>query len=555
LILLGLAAARPGQAQDASEEVRERLEKSGLKVADLGTTYLASLQSGSIRMISLREVVTETLVNNLDIAIARLDRGISSDEINISLGIYDPVLAAQAVRTRIDTLSAREPVNFPGFTLDNRIHQNNDLFDASLSQLTPLGSVFTLSYTDSNTNVRDESRDSLVNPFYERQIRLGVVQPLMRNFGPTVTNSQIRIARHQEEISRYGILTQIDNQVANAMKTYWDLVFTIENLSVQQLFLKQAQDLLRINKIKYETGVLSQTDVLQAEAQVASGEERVIVSQSAIIGVQDQLKRLMNPRREPTEWDQPIVPEDLPTQPPVVIDAQEAISEALANRPEILQTRESIRIAEIGRDVAKWQRLPQLDFFGDYAINGAGDTHHEAWNVIEDNDYASYQAGLQFSYPIGNRKAQYTYKQSLKELEKADEQMQNLESVITVEVRDALRQIQTGVQRIAASRSAVESEQAKLDSQLKRYDVGMATSFEVLTFQQDLATARVLYLNALVTYNKALIEYDRVRSRIRDRLLAMGIPVELLSDAAADAGPETDSRQQEGMDREMQKGE
>ena len=46
------------------------------------------------------------------------------------------------------------------------------------------------------------------------------------------------------------------------------------------------------------------------------------------------------------------------------------------------------------------------------------------------------------------------------------------------------------------------------------------------------------YLSSLVAFNKALIELDRVRSRLRDRLLEMGIPVELISDAATGAPAE-----------------
>jgi outer membrane protein TolC len=389
--------------------------------------------------------------------------------------------------------------------------------------------------------VRDESRTSLINPFYEQQVQLEVVQPLLKNFGPTVTNANIRIARHQEEISRYGVLAEIDTQVAQAMQTYWDLVFTIENLSVQQLFLKQAEDLLRINRIKFETGVLSQTDVLQAEAQVATGQESVIVAQSAIIAVQDQLKRLMDPTRDLSDWNRPLVPEDLPQETPVEVDEEEAIQDALANRPEILQSEEQIRIAEIGRSVADWQRLPELNVFGSYNINGGGPTSKDAWDTVEDNNYNSYQAGVELRYPLLNRKARAEYQQSQKQLEIARKSLENLESVVTVEVRNALRELRTGRERIQATRSAVESEQAKLDAELKRYDVGMSTSFEVLTFQQDLADARVNHLNSLVRYNKALIELDRVRSRLRDRLLEMGVPVELLRTRTEEFGYDPDS--------------
>ena len=182
--------------------------------------------------------------------------------------------------------------------------------------------------------------------------------------------------------------------------------------------------------------------------------------------------------------------------------------------------------------MADWQKLPELNLFGDYGTNGAGKTQGDALDSTTDNRRNNYQAGVEFRFPLLNRKARAEFRKSLKGLEKARMILDNLKSVVTLEVRTAIRQLRTGVQRIAATRSAVESEQAKLDSELKRYDVGMATSFEVLSFQKDLASARVSHLSALVDYCKAMIELDRVRSRLRDRLMEMGIPVEQMSDAA-----------------------
>lgn len=519
----------PG-AMSAPDEVHRRLAASGLTTSDIASTFAFVLDPRNVRLISLPEVVRETLSNNLSIRVARMDRGIAEDEINVQLGIYDPLLAAKMYRVRTDEQSPQFPASFGSFSLSDVSHTNRDAAELGVSQLTPLGGIFSIQYENTNTNVFDASRASMIHPYYQQRITLGVVQPLLKSFGPTVTNAGIRIARHQQEISRHGILAQIDAQVSAAMQTYWDLVFAVENLSVQQLYLKQAEDLLRISTVKYNTGVLSQTDVLQAKAQVAAREEQVIVAQSLIIGVQDQLKRLMNLVRDPEMMDRPLIPEDMPRFDPVEVRDADAVNDALARRPEILQTREFIEIAHIQGDVAARQRLPELNLFGNYSISGLGGSSGRAYDTMNDNDFNSYQIGIEAKYPLLNRKAKYTHRQSVLNLEKARNQLADLESGVTLEVRNSLRQLRTNLQRIAASRSAVESEEAKLQSELRRYDVGMATSFEVLTFQKDLANARVAYLNALVDYNKSLVELERVRAGLRDHLATMGIPIEVAAD-------------------------
>ena len=54
---------------------------------------------------------------------------------------------------------------------------------------------------------------------------------------------------------------------------YWDYVYTIELLKVQQRSLELAQKLLEDNRIRVEVGTLAPIDVVQAEAEVANRQQ------------------------------------------------------------------------------------------------------------------------------------------------------------------------------------------------------------------------------------------------------------------------------------------
>ena len=71
----------PG-AMSAPDEVHRRLAASGLTTSDIASTFAFVLDPRNVRLISLPEVVRETLSNNLSIRVARMDRGIAEDEIN-----------------------------------------------------------------------------------------------------------------------------------------------------------------------------------------------------------------------------------------------------------------------------------------------------------------------------------------------------------------------------------------------------------------------------------------------------------------------------------------
>ena len=69
-------------------------------------------------------------------------------------------------------------------------------------------------------------------------------------------------------------------------------------------------------------------------------------------------------------------------------------------------------------------------------------------------------------------------------------------------------------QRVRETQTAVEYEEAKLDAEQKRFDVGMATSHDVLEFQRDLADSRANHLRAIIDYNKALIDLELAKGSL-----------------------------------------
>jgi outer membrane protein len=131
---------------------------------------------------------------------------------------------------------------------------------------------------------------------------------------------------------------------------------------------------------------------------------------------------------------------------------------------------------------------------------------------METGNYNGWNAALTLKFPLQNRQALAQYSQKQKALEQGKVSLDSLKEMIRLETRSAIRALETGSKLITAYDANVKSEEAKLDAQVKRYNVGFATIFEVLTFQEDLATAQANYLQSLVAYQKALIELQRVKA-------------------------------------------
>ena len=94
--------------------------------------------------------------------------------------------------------------------------------------------------------------------------------------------------------------------------------------------------------------------------------------------------------------------------------------------------------------------------------------------------------------------------------------IQQLEQVAQVEVRTAVRNIDTNLKRYRAALVNTRLQKEKLEAEQKKYENGMSTAFQVLQYQTDLANAKARENQAIVDYNKSLVELDRVLGILLD---------------------------------------
>ena len=95
------------------------------------------------------------------------------------------------------------------------------------------------------------------------------------------------MARYEFKASAIDVITEAEN-------TYWDLVFSIEDLKVKKKSLERAQDLEKQVKAQVEVGTLAELEVLQAKSEVASRDEQLLNAQNLIEDSEDNLKNILN---------------------------------------------------------------------------------------------------------------------------------------------------------------------------------------------------------------------------------------------------------------------
>ena len=89
-----------------------------------------------------------------------------------------------------------------------------------------------------------------------------------------------------------------------------------------------------------------------------------------------------------------------------------------------------------------------------------------------------------------------------------------LEQDVVVDVRIAVRQIKTNIERVKASTKAKELAQERLEAEEKKFKVGRTTSLEVVRAQENLAIAEGRATNAIVDYQISLGNLEAVQGTI-----------------------------------------
>ena len=88
---------------------------------------------------------------------------------------------------------------------------------------------------------------------------------------------------------------------------------------------------------------------------------------------------------------------------------------------------------------------------------------------------------------------------------------------VTLDIKNAVTTLQSDVQSIQATRIARELSEENLRNQQARYDVGLATTKDILDFQDQLTQARFAEVNSLTRYRTDLATLHRAEGTLLER--------------------------------------
>jgi len=474
--------------------------------------------------LSLKETIADTLKNNLSIAVQKYNSKIIEQSIFEKEADFDATLD-------FEFSVGEETRQVAGAFANPSKSRNQDYdWDFSIAQKFVTGGDYELSF-DTNRGLSNSTFVGL-NPQYTSDFNLSLTQPLLKDFGIDNNKREIYIAKNNQKISDYEFKNSVIDVIAEAENIYWDLVFSIEDLKVKKKSLERAQDLEKQVKAQVEVGTMALLEVLQAQSEVASRDQLLLSSQDLILDNEDKLKNILNYTFDSELGQKNIRPSDAPLfDPGKEGTLDEALHAALSLRPDLLGKKKELDNRNIEVKYNENQIYPTLDLVSSLGLNGIsgeainvtsgtvqglskfGGGYDNALSDLTTGKYHLWQFGLNLSYPLGNRAAKSKLTAKRLEVVQLLLDIKDLERTITLEVREAYRQIKTDIKRVHAARIARKFAEEKLSAEEKKFEVGLSTSFNVLEFQEDLAEEQSNEIKATIDYKKSKNRLRKVKAQ------------------------------------------
>jgi outer membrane protein TolC len=528
---MAVTLAFPAFAQEPAKDhvkelIAQAMQQAG-QTAPAAPAVQALPEAGPRTPLSADEAVRRALERNLDIQVQRLEPQLLDYQVAALWANYRPTLTSSLFTQGQTNLPADQLQGGVGASA-NQIINDTAQWNAGMQQNFRWGGG-NAAINFNNTRLETTQSTALRNPSYTSFFQAQYTQPLLRNFRIDQTRSTLMIQTLQAQITDLNLRSTLTITEALVRNAYWDLVFAIDNVEAARRNLELSSKLVQDNKAKVEIGTMAPIDVVQAQAEEATRRQALVTAQATRRTNELALKRLIVSGTDDDLWTAIIEPTDRPETTPEPIDLEGAVRSALANRVDLMVAKRSLEQNEIGLKNLRNATLPALDLIGLYNLQGRGGTliqrepgnigggiigtipggYFDALRSLGAWSAPTWSIRLNLAYPLGQSTQEANYARAKVQVTQTQAQVKQAELIIATEVTNAALNVQNNLEAVQASSVARELSEQRLQAAQSKFEVGMATNFEVVQAQRDLADSRSLELRNILNYRKAIVDFQR----------------------------------------------
>ena len=289
--------------------------------------------------------------------------------------------------------------------------------------------------------------------------------------------------------------------VLDARTAYFGYLAAARAQKVQEVTVRQNQDLLKQAQGFYQVGLKAKIDVTKAEANLYQAEANLIQAKNNVQLAQVTLMNALGLKTWPyTQVEDGL---EVATQPQSL---EELRTLALQRRPEIRKNLYVQEFNEAGIQVARAGYFPTLSStaaYGWQSLDQPFATLPSNWYVGAAMTFPLFE-GFSTAYAVNQNKAQ---------LRAAIENREVLRQNVTKEVHQSYLNVKTGWELIRATKKALEAARENLRLAWGRYQAGVGTIIEFTDAQVQFSQADLNFVQALYNYRVYEAQLDKAVGR------------------------------------------
>lgn len=332
---------------------------------------------------------------------------------------------------------------------------------------------------DRNFSV-DPGPDSAFN---SHSYSLNLSQPLFRQ-GARV---QQRLADSIVNQAQADFLAAQQALILRVAERYFDVLAELDNLSFREAEQKAIARQLEQASRRFEVGLITITDVHEAQAAFDLSEAEVITAGNQLSDSLEALREVTGQYYEKLNE----LEEEIPLTLPEPADPEAWVVLAIANNPQLLSAAFAVEAARENINLQRADRYPTVDLVASHFDSDSDRGNNISGNAIGLRlNILLYQGGAIASR---TREAAYSH-------EAAKQGLENQQRFVIRQVRNAYRGLEAAISRVNALNQARISNQSALEATEAGFDVGTRTIVDVLNAQQELYRARRDYAQSRYDY-------------------------------------------------------
>jgi len=322
---------------------------------------------------------------------------------------------------------------------------------------------------------------------------------------------QVSAARDAFEQAKNTYLIALRDLRLQASQAYFQLQYSDDNVRIGQTSVQASLVSLRDARARYQAGVATKLEVLEAETQLARDQDLLTTALATQANARRDLARLLDlPQNITPTAKQPLRPLGvwLPSM-------EESILGAYAFREELDNALLDISVSNSNANASLGAVQPFLSIINNFVTArtfGYGGLNPDFGTGLESGQTwaTDNTVGLNLRWSIfdgGRARAQY--RQSKQQAQENAFRFADTRDRVRFEVEQSFNNLRADTRTIQTTSREVLSSRESLRLARLRFQAGVTTQREVVDNQRDLTQAQLRYAQSLRDYNSGLADLRR----------------------------------------------